>query len=548
MTVLTPPEAEDLIRDRFDEKEIVVVDLTLRQYPDESVFILLVDEFDVPAAAALGNDLDDELAESGFKGFVTVRAAPKQRTTRKTAARGLADTRVTELVRLIASRSRASEVQPSLAYVRDAAHNIAIVTQPRHHLIFGRRGAGKTSLMVEAKTTADKEEHTSVWVNLQSHRFEPVERAFLWVVRAIAEQAEVEFQNWTRSPQVATWAADLLQRSDSLLAKQEVSLRDASRLIPETQRMLRRFTDSTGHRVFIFLDDFHYMPRALQPQLLDMLHGCVRDADAWLKIATIRHLSRWFQSPPPIGLQTGQDADHIDLDVTLEDPMRAKNFLEQVLTRYASHVGIRALSAVFSPDALNRLVLASGGVPRDYLVLSSRAILRARTRANARTVGVQDVTNAAGEAAQAKVSELEEDISSNETPRTLMALDGLRGFLEQTNWTYFRVGFTDRERHPAEYVLLTNLLEARLLHLISPSVSDAHKAGARYEAFMLDLSQFSGQRFKKFIHVLDFEGGHLVARQTNKPGSSRRGDTARRLVTILRRAPELDLATFTDED
>src|SRR5262249_5732875 len=140
--------------------------------------------------------------------------------------------------------------------------------------------------------------------------------------------------------------------------------------------------------------------------------------------------SRWFQSPPPIGLQTGQDADHIDLDVSLEDPLRAKRFLEEVLQRYAARAGIRVLSSLFSQDALSRLVLASGAVPRDYLVLSASAITRARTRENARTVGVQDVNNAAGDAAQVKIRELEDDLAADaeSAGSTLAGLQVLRAF------------------------------------------------------------------------------------------------------------------------
>ena len=60
-----------------------------------------------------------------------------------------------------------------------------------------------------------------------------------------------------------------------------------------------------------------------------------------------------------------------------------------------------------------------------------------------------------------------------------------------------------KEEPPEEYDLLSNLLDLRLLHLLEPSLSDPHRAGERSEVFMLDLSQFSGQRLKHFLHVLD---------------------------------------------
>ena len=82
----------------------------------------------------------------------------------------------------------------------------------------------------------------------------------------------------------------------------------------------------------------------------------------------IRHFSKWFQVNPPTGLQAGQDADAIDLDLTLQQPAKAKTFLEAVLTGFARHLGISSLTAFYAPEASDRLVLASGAVPRDYLV------------------------------------------------------------------------------------------------------------------------------------------------------------------------------------
>ena len=79
---------------------------------------------------------------------------------------------------------------------------------------------------------------------------------------------------------------------------------------------------------------------------------------------------------------------------------------------------------------------------------------------------------------------------------------------------------------------------------LNASVSDTHQSGERSEVYMLDLSQFSGERFKKYLKVLDFEEGHIVLRETGTTRPPRVGDTPRRLITILRSAPEFELANF----
>ncbi len=187
-----------------------------------------------------------------------------------------------------------------------------------------------------------------------------------------------------------------------------------------------------------------------------------------------------------------------------------------MLKQYSRRVGVVALKRLFSGDALDRLVLASGAVPRDYLVLASSAIAKAQQRQKARLVGVQDVNQAAGDAAGAKLQELEDDMASNvgTAERTLAALQQVRDFcLEDESYTYFLVAYCDKENEPAAYNLLTDLLDVRLIHLIDSGVSDAHAAGHRSDAFMLDLSQFSGSRLKQRIRVLDFSGGRIVSRR-----------------------------------
>lgn len=189
-------------------------------------------------------------------------------------------------------------------------------------------------------------------------------------------------------------------------------------------------------------------------------------------------------------------------------------------------------------------MLASGAVPRDYMVLAMSALGRARRRPKARVAGVQDVNQAAGDAAGSKIQELEEDMAANSggAQQTLHSLSVIRDFcLNQEAFTYFLVGYRDKERSPELYSRLTDLMDVRLIHLVDAGVSDSHQAGTRSEAYMLDLSQFSGSRLKQRISVLDFEDGHFVSKQTRSGAAPVRGGTSLQLIAILRRAPEFEL-------
>ena len=542
-----PLDIEAFIQNRFFEVGIEIQSIERKDYPGESLFVVYTAEDDFHRAVRVGNDLDRELAAQEVDSYVAVRKAEREVKIMTRLKDGVKDLKATELANLLTARSRISEVQPSLSYVPDTAQNILTAITPRHHLIFGRRGTGKTALMVEAKQRVENEGCVSYWINMHTHRGEPANRIFAWVCRNVCEQMQFFYSKKQRTPQLLASISRLRDNADKLVAKREIHHDETSRLVPDMQNVIRRFADTNATRLYIFLDDLHYLPSAEQPKFLDLVHGAVRDSDAWLKVAGIRHLTRWFQEKPPLGLQTGHDADHIDLDVTLEQPSQAKTFLEQVFWSYARHAGISSLSSILSAKALDLLVLASGAVPRDYLTLSARAISQAQKREKARLVGVQDVGKSAGEIAAVKISELEEDAASIEkTPNRIEGLQRIRDFCDAKNCTFFRIDFSDRENHPNEYNIISELMEGRLIHLVRASLSDIRKAGRRYEVYMLDLSQFSSERFKLRIKTLDFQKGYIVFRETGTTIKPMVGNTSKRLSGILRRGSLFELKLLSD--
>jgi len=540
----------DHIRSVFVKQGINLLDFTVRVYPDEVNFIVYVDESDLLRAVEIGNDLDDSIGSAEQPAFVVIRKATPSMLESNEARplkTGVQDERATRLVQLITARSRVSEVQPALSYVRDVRSNLSAVTAGRHHLVFGRRGAGKSALLVEAKRRIDLDGNISCWINMHTYRNENPAEVFLNCLNSILGTVVGHQQLQRPGSPLAASAAVLYSHVQGALLHETIDLTVVRRLIPQVQQLLRRFLDQSDTQLFIFVDDFYLLSRSIQPQVLDMLAASTRDCKAWIKVASIRHLTRAFQNAPPLGLQTAQDAEIIDLDVTLQEPKRAQEFLENILTEYCKAVGIGSPSRIFNGKALNRLVLASGAVPRDYLVLASGAIQGAQRRDGARQVGAQDVNQIAGDAMQSKLQELEEDMAANVefADRAVRALTVIRNFLEETNYTYFLVDYRDKEAQAHEYDLLTDLLSVRIVHLLDAGVSHAHAAGQRSEAYMLDLSQYSGLRYKQGIEVLDFEAGRLVAKKTRSTKTARVGDTPRKVIAILRVAPTFELSKLS---
>jgi len=135
-----------------------------------------------------------------------------------------------------------------------------------------------------------------------------------------------------------------------------------------------------GKSTLIVLDDFYHVPYGDQPDVLAYLHQVVKNLDIWLKICGVRHRLRPFvEGNPPRGMQIGQDAAEISLDITLERFQAAQSFLEQVLSGICAPLDI-PIDMLLTQGGRQRLVLGSGGVARDYLHLTQNALRNANER------------------------------------------------------------------------------------------------------------------------------------------------------------------------
>jgi hypothetical protein len=537
--VTTETHIRKLVEKRFLAAGLSPVSVQVRSFPGETIAIVEIDK-EYERALILAEELDKEI----HNGFVTVKYVKPKFVKKSTKSVGnVHDERIPKLIELMNARARTSENQPSLSYIQDVGERLSLAISPRHHLIFGRRGVGKTSLLLEAKRMLESDGAYVLWVNMHSLRGLDVKDVFLTVAVRLCDLCIGALTASNAGSKSGKLIISVRDEVDRLLYGVE-SQKKPALLIPKLQQAVSRFCLEIGQSIFIFLDDVHYLPMGDVPQFLDWLHGITRDNPVWLKVAGIQHQTRWFIPAPPIGLQTGHDAAVINLDITLEHPEKARMFLQSILRSYFEQCDVTPISNVLSASAIDRLVLASGGVPRDFLTLCVGSLQTARQRTNARTVGVQDVNNAAGVAAQTKLQELEDDAAAaiGRSQLLVSVLNLVRDFLiSDEQITFLRVDFRDKEKNAAEYRLLQALADLRMLHLINASLSDPHHAGHRSEVYLLDLSQYSGFRLKQKLTVLDFERGHMCLKRTGGSDPVKVGDTALRLVAILRKAPVFGL-------
>src|SRR5690606_33144919 len=113
-----------------------------------------------------------------------------------------------------------------------------------------------------------------------------------------------------------------------------------------------------------------------QPDVLDYLHRLVRGTDFYLKVGTVRHRTNLVRNDgQTIGVVLEQDIEQINLDRTLEDLTSPTEFLANLLNSLGDKVGLpNTTTDLFNQQAFEKLVIASGGVPRDFLTIFINAI------------------------------------------------------------------------------------------------------------------------------------------------------------------------------
>ncbi|MCV7215023.1 hypothetical protein H7J51_06970 [Mycobacterium crocinum] len=154
----------------------------------------------------------------------------------------------------------------------------------------------------------------------------------------------------------------------------------ASRLSEEFSALI---SDSDADRAVIFIDDFYYVRLEDQPQVLDYLKSVAKGTGIWLKVGGVGERMRTFRDgDPAVGMQLNQDIFPLAIDITLDDFGTAQRFLERMMDGILKDFNL-STAQLFTETARSRMVLACGGaVARDYITLTSGALDAAVERLN----------------------------------------------------------------------------------------------------------------------------------------------------------------------
>ncbi len=409
---------------------------------------------------------------------------------------GALQTLLTRSTRAVAENSTQEGFSvPYVPFQNREDHQLA---QPASHVVVGRRGVGKSTLIKTAVELIRASSASLVAiVDVQTYSLLSGEDLMREVLYDIANALVEDAKRIARLKNMEIDTDALLGVASEIIEERVTSAVAAPRL----KRCLAELTKQIGGNAFVFLDDFHLIDFDQQPKVLHLVHAALKGANGWIKVAGLRSLLNYYSARDRIGLQVPGDAQLIALDLTLENPEQAETHLKAILENFLKAVGYSVSSNVLPKAAFRRLAWANAGVPRDFLQMFSRGIEHARRNKHT-VVTLSDVNAGIGESGQRKMDELAQD-ARNSKGELLIVLDVIETIcLERKRINAFLVRSENSEVRQNVHVLS----DLRLVHLINQSITP-DRAGERFEAYIIDYSLFTGFRRRPGVKEMVPEEG-----------------------------------------
>jgi len=435
----------------------------------------------------------------------------------------------------------------------ELSNNLDRISSPQHQLLFGRRGSGKSCLMVHYLNQAKAQHVFPVYIQADTYKKltypDILIRVLIDINEAILNGQSLIKRTFNRKSKLrksikelrdllsSPSHAEVSQGSNdsaSETIEAEIGKKDfgsskgnvskassSSRTAQFKEQKLELFErqlqdhkmaieegikDLSFDRACILLDDFYLFPRNAHPDIFDYLHRIFRDTDAYLKLATIRHRSTLSRNhPQTVGVELFQDVEEINLDRMLDDVEATQGYLSKMLTSMGNKVNIQNVSeSYFNPEALEKLTLASGGVPRDFLNIFVHAIEAAINEASTEWITPKNIWKGASRLTyQTKLKHLREDVDET-TPGLERVFVDLLGFaLNEKKKTVFLISQEEAQQFPSEHEIIQQLMDVKLIHIVEQDTSAASGRAGRYEAYTLDFSLFMEPR-KRNINIVEF--------------------------------------------
>jgi Cdc6-like AAA superfamily ATPase len=428
----------------------------------------------------------------------------------------------------------------------DAANAVRDVVTRQNHVIFGRRGCGKTLLLHESVRQVKKSIRI-VYINCEDYKQHSFPNVLIEILDQLFGELESHLPGWfgrkrksrvlireiraelsklqERADEVDTKVKETASREGSskgaigvsaggltlgaeAVAAQKAAIEEEyerhdskihklNLLLPRLKKQISEFFDLSKEvkTIYLQLDDFYHLPRTMQPHVADYIHRLCKDIPIFFKIATLRHATVLYadRGKQPTGAQERNDYQPINVDFTLADFKRTSSQLRRILYSYGARVKMKQneVDGLFRGLGFDRLVLASGGVPRDFLALLLEVL--APKMEGEEIIGKDDVRLLSLGVFQKRIEELKTDSEQQDQDALLRGIYAIRKFCLEKQVNVFLVPDQALQEQDGLRELLNRLLDYRIIHSVGGSLTHKTSAGT-FAAFMIDIGAYANLR------------------------------------------------------
>ncbi|MBK4205156.1 hypothetical protein [Bacillus subtilis] len=277
-------------------------------------------------------------------------------------------------------------------------------------------------------------------------------------------------------------------------------------LVEPLALLISTYKKTTNKEVVLYLDDFYQIKIEKHVRLIHFLHNVYKQSSNsafCFKICTLPNRIK-LNNEDDVILSVKDDFSMVKLDRDLIDIQGLKEFLLRILCSLRKDLDIQVsdIESIFvNEESILNLVIASGGTPRDFLLMFRDAVDNVMID-GANKIGKTQIYSVVRAMREEKDEDIEYDVDiTPEMIENALSIIEER-IVKEKNTNVFLFPNSKREEYEG---LLRNLVNARYLHLIKENVSSENQKKEQFSAYLIDMSFYiSGKQLKREFNFRKF--------------------------------------------
>ncbi|UTE73008.1 hypothetical protein M1I95_00230 [Rossellomorea marisflavi] len=270
--------------------------------------------------------------------------------------------------------------------------------------------------------------------------------------------------------------------------------------------LLTNYKKLVGEEIALYLDDFYQIKLEKHVRVIYYLHNLYKQSSNGafcFKLCTLPNRIKINYDNDEI-LSEKDDFSIVKLDKDLIDIHGLKTFLLRILCSLRKDLDIQTsdIESIFvNEETILHLVIASGGTPRDFLLMFRDAVENALAD-SANRIGKAQIYSVVRAMREEKDTDIEygENITPEMIEEALILIE--KQIVMDKNTNVFLFPNSKKEEFEG---LFRNLVNARYLHLIKENVSSENQKKELFSAYLIDMSFYiSGKQLRRGINFRKF--------------------------------------------